>query len=157
MSLRARFRDRLEDAGRVHLDPRALASHLLAVPGQVELTRLLFEGLRDGSVTGQTSALSLYQLLVEPYRRGRDGAASTAADYLTAVRGLEIVAVSAAIARQAAEVRARLGGRGERALQIATALEAGADLYLTRDSGLRRIAGMEVLDLADFVEAAGAA
>jgi predicted nucleic acid-binding protein len=62
------------------------------------------------------------------------------------------VPVSAAVARQAAEVRARLGGRSERAVQIATALDARADLYLTRDSGLRRIAGMEVLDLTDFVE-----
>ena len=157
MSLRARFRDRLEAARRVHVDPRALASHLLAVPGQVELTRLLFEGLRDGSVTAQTSALSLFQLLVEPYRRGRGEAAAAAADYLTAVRGLEVVPVSAAVGRQAAEVRARLGGRSERAVQIATALEADADLYLTRDSGLRRVAGMEMLDLADFVEGAGAA
>lgn len=153
MSLRARFRDRLEEARRVHLDPRALAAHLLAVPGQVELTRLLFEGLGDGGVSGQTSSLSLFQLLAEPYRRGRDEAAASAADYLTAVRGLEIVPVSASIARQAAEVRARLGGRSERSVQIATALGADADLYLTRDSGLRRIAGMEVLDLADFVEA----
>lgn len=153
MSLRARFRDRLEEARRVHLDPRALAAHLLAVPGQVELTRQLFEGLREGDVTGQTSALSLYQLLVDAYRQGEDGAAGDAADYLTAFRGLEIVPVSAAVARQAAEVRARLGGRSERAVQIATALDARADLYLTRDSGLRRIAGMEVLDLTDFVEA----
>lgn len=153
MSLRARFRDRLEEARRVHVDPRALASHLLAVPGQVELTRLLFEGLRDGAVAGQSSALSLYQLLTEPYRRGDEGAAGATAGHLTAFRGLEIVPVSASIARQAAEVRARLGGRSERAVQIATALDAGADVYLTRDSGLRRIAGMEVLDLADFVEA----
>lgn len=150
MSRRVRFRERLERARLVHLDARVLALHLLGRPPYPELTRLLFDGLRSGDVTGQTSAISLYQLLVEPFRRGRDDLAHRAGDDLTAFRGLEIVEVDGRIARQAAEVRARLGGRAERALQLATALAADAELYLTQDSGLRRVAGIEVLDLDDF-------
>lgn len=150
MSRRARFRDRLERARLVHLDARVLALHLLGRAPYPELTRLLFDGLRSGDVAGQTSAISLYQLLVEPFRRGRDDLARRAGDDLTAFRGLEIVAVDGRIARQAAEVRARLGGRVERALQLATALAADAELFLTQDSGIRRVAGIEVLDLDDF-------
>lgn len=150
MSRRARFRERLERARLVHLDARVLALHLLGRDPYPELTRLLFDGLRSGEVVGQTSAISLYQLLVEPFRRGRDELARRAGDDLTAFRGLEIVEVDARIARQAAEVRARLGGRAERALQLATALYADVELYLTQDSGLRRVAGIEVLDLDDY-------
>ena len=134
----------------MHVDARVIALHLLARPPYAALTRLLFEGLRSGDVKGQTSAISLYQLLVEPYRRGRDDLARRAAEDLTAFRGLEIVPVEAPIARQAAEVRARLGGRLERALHLATALRANADLLLTQDSGLRRVAGIAILDLDDY-------
>lgn len=151
MSRRARFRERLEDARLVHVDARVLALHLLGRPPYPDLTRLLFEGLRGGDVAGQTSAISLYQVLVEPYRRGRDEAAERAGDDLTAFRGLDVVPVDAAIARQAAEVRARLGGRSERALHLATALAADADVYLTQASGLRRVAGLAILDLDDYV------
>lgn len=150
MSARARFRERLEDARLVHVDARALALHLLGHPPYPDLTRLLFEGLRAGEIAGQTSSIALYQVLVEPYRRNRDDLAERAGDDLTAFRGLEVVPVGAAIARQAAQVRARLGGSTERALHLATALDAGADLYLTQASGLRRVAGLEILDLDDY-------
>lgn len=150
MSRRARFRERLEEAGLVHVAPRPLAAHLVGRGRFVALTRLLFDTLEAGDVRAQTSSLTLYQLLAEPYRRGREEEAGRAADYLGAVRGLELVPVSAELARQAARVRARLGGRTERAIQIATALEAGAELYVDEDSGLRRIAGMRVLDLEDY-------
>lgn len=153
MSRRARFRDRLEEARLVHLGARPLALHLTGREGYLELTRLLMEGLEDGSVRGQTSAISLYQLLAEPHRTGREEAARRAGDLLTAFRGLEKVPVTAKLARQAAQVRARLGSPTERSLQIATALDAGAELYLDHDSGLRRIAGMEVVDLGDVAGA----
>lgn len=153
MSRRARFRERLEAAGLVHVDARVLAFHLLGDGRYVGLTRLLFDGLDAGEVEAQTSAVSLYQLLAEPYRRRRADDASSVADYLTALRGLELVPAGAGVARRAAQVRARLGGRPERALQIATALEGGADVFLAQGSGIRRVAGTEVLDLDDYTEA----
>lgn len=150
MSRRARFRERLEAAGRVHVDARVLAVHLLGDERYVGLTRLLFDGLDTGEVEAQTSSVSLYQLLTEPYRRRRDDDARSAADYLTALRGLDLVPVDGDVAHRAAQVRARLGGRPERAFQIATALEGDADVFLARGSGLRRVAGTEVIDLDDY-------
>lgn len=153
LSSRARFRERLEGATRVHVGARVLAFHLLAAEGYLALTRLLFAGLEAGSIRGQTSAVTLYQLLVEPHRRaGSEGedVPDRAFRLLTTVPGLEIVPVTPRIASQAARVRASLGGRTERALQIATALAAGADLFLTEGTGLRRIAGMEVVNLEDY-------
>jgi predicted nucleic acid-binding protein len=153
VSLRARFTERLEEARRVHIDARVLAFHLLACEPFVDLSRLLLEGVRSGRVAAQTSALSIFQLLAEPYRTGAEAAAARVARYVSAFPGLEVVPVTTAVARQAAQVQARLGGRSERSLQIATALAGEADLFVTQGSGLRRIAGMEVLDLEDFVEA----
>lgn len=152
MSLRARFRERLEAADRVHVGGRVLAHHLLGDERYTALTRLFFEGVRGGAVEGVTSSISLYQLLVEPYRRGRTDDADTAGSLLTALRGVELVDVTPAIARRAAQVRARLGGRTERALQMATALEVGADVFLAQGSGIRRILGTAVVDLDGYRE-----
>lgn len=155
MSRRARLRARLEEARRVHVDARAVAFHLLGNERYRELTRQLFEGVAAGDVEAQTSVVTLYQVLVEPHRRGATEVAEHTGDLLTAARGLRAVPVTGAIARRGAQVRARLGGRAERALQIATALETGADVFLTQGSGLRRIVGTEILDLDDFTVGEG--
>lgn len=150
MSARARFRELLQDARRVHVDARVLAFHLLATDRYLDLTRLLFSTLRAGEVVGQTSAVSFFQLLSEAYRAEAAEDADRLLRTLTVVPGLEVVPLSASLAAQAAQVRARLGGRSERAMQIATALGGAADLFLTQGSGLRRIAGMAVTDLEDY-------
>jgi hypothetical protein len=66
---------------------------------------------------------------------------------VAALRGLEIVPVSATIARQAAQVKAQIGGGLPRAIQIATALAGDSEVYVTRRSTLRRIAGLGVAQL----------
>jgi predicted nucleic acid-binding protein len=101
-------------------------------------------------VRAQTSALSIYQLLTEPYREGEDALAERAFRYLGGHPGLEIVPVTAAVSRQAAEVQARLGGTPERSIQVATALLGGAKAYVAHKTALRRIAGMEIISLDDY-------
>lgn len=151
MNSRARFRTVLRDAGRVHIDARVLGLHLAASSRHVDLTRLLFAGLRAGEFVAQTSAVSIFQIVVEPYRRGDEETAEKAERCLSALPGLEILPVTSAVARQAAQVRAQLGGRTERALQLATALDGGANVFLTDRSAIRRIAGMQLETLEAFL------
>lgn len=146
------FKIRLSEATRVHIDASVIALHLVADPEYVELTRALFDLLGSGRMTGQTSAVSLYQILAEPYRRGEGRVAEDVQKGLSACPGLEIVPVTPEIAAQAAQAQAQLGGRIERAIQISTAVDRGADLYLTEGSRLRRIAGIRVADLKEFAD-----
>ena len=139
--------ERIASSHLIHIDARVFAFHLLAEPAMIEATREVMGALRDGVVRGQTSALTLYQILAELYRRGEQDRAAELGRDLMVLGGLEIVPVTNEIAIQAAEVRAQLGGRPERAVQIATALVERADLFLTTDSALRRIAGMSVVNL----------
>jgi len=147
--------ERLQRPHLVHLDARIFAVHLLGEGPFVTLTREVVTAMREGRVRAQTSVITLYQLLAEVYRRGESGRASGLARDLTVHAGLEFIATSPEIAIQAAEVRAQLGGRPERAIQIATALVSGADVYLTQGSGLRRIAGMTVANLEDYAGSRG--
>lgn len=145
-----RLRDVLGAVTRVHLDASVLALHLAGDPRFTPLTRAVLGMLADDELRASTSALSIYQLLVEAYRRGEAETAATAERYLTTIPGLDVVDLTPAIARQASQVRAQLGGSTERAVQIATALSEGASLYLTQRSAFRRVAGMSVESLELF-------
>ena len=150
MSDTARFEQALREAGVVHVDACVLALHLTGEPRYLPLTRALLAGLGRGDFEGRTSAVSLYQLLVEPFRSGQEIEAEAIEAYLAAFPGLTIIPVTADIARQAAQVRAQLGGSVERALHIATALGTDAEVFVTQRSALRRIAGMGVEQLETY-------
>lgn len=148
--------ERLSETHLVHIDAPVFARHLLGdEPLATEMDRVL-RAVRDGQVRAQTSALTLYQILAEVYRVGSADLARDIARSMQVHAGLGMVSASPEVAVQAAEVRAQLGGRPERAIQIATALLAGADIYLTTRSGLRRIAGMSVLNVEDYATEARA-
>ncbi len=145
---RTGLEEHLAGAGLVHVDARVFALHLTGT-GPTRQTELAFSGIASGRIKAQTSSLTLYQVLVEVYRQGKPTVARDVARHMQLYPRLDIVSASPEIAVQAAEVRAKLGGRPERALQIATALVSGAEVYLTSGSGLRRIAGMRVLNVED--------
>ncbi len=147
MSETTSLRQVLTEAGVVHVDAGVLALHLTGDPRYLPLTRVVLGGLRDGEFAGRTSAITVYQLLVEPYRSGREQTAERVEMLVAALPGLEMVPVSATICRQAAQVKAQIGGGLARAIQIATALAGDADVYVTRRSALRRIAGLGVAPL----------
>ena len=134
----------------IHLDAGVLALHVAGVSTALPLTRTLFRLMESGDVQAQTSALTLYQLLMESYRRGEESTADRVEQLIGAVPGLRVVPIDGRVARQAAQVRARIGGRIERSVQLASALSEGADLFLTRHSSLRRIAGMSIESLDAF-------
>ena len=147
MNETSQFASALAEAGIIHVDACVLGLHLTGDPRYLPLTRTLLQGLSGSAFEARTSSLSLYQLLVEPYRRGQEDTAETIESCLVALPGLVIVPVTPAIARQAAQVRAQIGGSQARAVQIATALAGDAEVFVTQRSALRRIAGMGVEQL----------
>jgi len=142
-----RLRKALADAGVVYIDAAVLALHLAAEPRYLPLTRVILGGLRDGEFEARTSAVSMYQLLVEPYRSGHESTAERVEMLLSALPRLEIVPLSGEIAGQAAQVKAQLGGSLTRAIHIATGLAGDSELFVTQRSALRRIAGLGIEQL----------
>lgn len=70
---------------------------------------------------------------------------------LEAPPGLGILPVSADIAQEAARIRAATGVRLPDAVQLASAIAAGADAFLTNDRRLQRPGtGIEVMVLDDL-------
>jgi len=65
-------------------------------------------------------------------------------------RNFSALAISATIAELGAELRAQYRLRTPDALQIAPALEAGCEAFLSNDAGLRRVTELRVLILDDL-------
>jgi predicted nucleic acid-binding protein len=92
--------------------------------------------------------------LTAPAQAGDDRALRDHELYLTNFPNLSIVPLSVDLARQAARVRASTRLKMPDSIQIATALEAGADVVVGNDKRWRnRTGGLPLLLLDDFLDA----
>jgi predicted nucleic acid-binding protein len=96
------------------------------------------------------SRLSVLECLVKPLR---DGDRRLVADYreFFASHDLTLVEIGPAVIETALRIRARIGLRTPDAIQAACALAVpdGDCLFLTNDSGFKRLQGLSVLVLGD--------
>ena len=97
------------------------------------------------------STLTLTEVLSLPLRLGRDDLVRAYRTLLEGHDRLRLVAVDAGVAVKAAELRARHNLRTPDAIQIAAALPAGCDAFLTNESDLRRVTEVKVILVSDLV------
>ena len=107
------------------------------------MTRL-FRILEKKQMTIVTSAVTLLEILVHPYRKKDMAAVEHYYAYLTRAPFIELVPLSVEIADRAAQLRAVYGFKTPDAIQLATALDAEATLFLTRDLEFRKQKQIEV-------------
>lgn len=98
-----------------------------------------------------TSALTLTEVLVHPLRLGRADLAVQYRAILLGDSALRLVHLDAEVAIRAAELRARYNLRTPDAVQVASALHAGAEAFVTNDLDISRVTEIRVLQLRDFV------
>ena len=89
-------------------------------------------------------------MLVHPFRNGNVKLAQQYQDILLNQDYLKVFSVSSTIAKLAAELRATKNLRTPDAIQIATAIQNGADFFLTNDISLKSISNLTVLVLDDI-------
>lgn len=97
-----------------------------------------------------TSAVTLLEVLVKPLRDGKKLLADQYRTILTTAPGIEIFEITTAIAEQAAQLRATHNLKTPDAIQLATAIEFGADYFLTNDNRLKAISEIKVVILPDL-------
>lgn len=115
------------------------------------LVEPVFELIDRGAWRGVTSAVTLLECLVVPYRAGDLALGDRYEALLTRSRGLELVELDRPLLRAAAQLRATLGMKTPDALQIAAALRKGASVFLTNDRRLPAVRGLRVLQLGDYL------
>ncbi|MDI3339931.1 MAG: type II toxin-antitoxin system VapC family toxin [Sphaerobacter sp.] len=147
----------LDDALRVYqrlgLDTPIFIYHIEGASRYAEPAATILDGVTDSAFEGVASVLTLMELTVKPLRMGQLDIADEY-DVLTSnYPHLSVIEINHRAARHAAQLRARYRLRPADALQIAAAIDDGADVFLTNDRDLRRVTEIPVLLLEDFVTA----
>jgi predicted nucleic acid-binding protein len=138
----------------VGADTMVFIYHLQDHPTYASLTQTIFEAWEEGRNSGVTSVVTMLEILVKSKREGNLDAAHDYQELLTTYPNLHILDVDLAVAVLAADLRAKYAIRTLDALQIATALHAGASGFITNDEQLKQVAevGLEIVLLDDLLE-----
>lgn len=109
-----------------------------------------FAALNRGESRVATSIVTLLEALVQPFQRGDTALIGQYRNLLLDTSSSTTVRVSRPIAEEAARSRAANTLRALDAIQLATAVVAGADTLLTDDARLPRLAGLRILVLDEL-------
>lgn len=110
----------------------------------------LFDDADRGKRELVTSALTLMEVLVVPFRGGNRPLAERYEALLTRSRGLRLVELSLGQLRAAAQLRAATGVKTPDALQLVAAIGAGCRTFVTNDRRLPSVPGLRVVDLTSY-------
>jgi predicted nucleic acid-binding protein len=140
--------------GPVGLDTAIFIYFIEEHPQFVGLVAPLFAAVDGARLQVVTSAVTLLETLVVPYRAGDAQLAERYGAVLTRSRGVHLVDLDRPLLRSASQLRAATSVKTPDALQLAAALRARCTAYLTNDRELPRLPGLRVLQLSDYVSAA---
>jgi predicted nucleic acid-binding protein len=141
--------------GPVAVDTAIFIYFIEAAPLWLPLARPLFHAADAGLLELVTSAVTLLEVLVVPYRANDHALAARYEILLTHSRGVRLVDVTRAQLRWAAQLRARTGVRTPDALQLSAAHEAGCTAFVTNDRRLPTVPGLRTVQLADYARSGG--
>lgn len=107
----------------------------------------LFEAADAGHVEIVISTITIAEVLAGPLMRGNELLAARYREALLSTPHWTVLPVDAQVAEDAARLRVRYRIRLPDALQIATALSARADRFITHDRRLKRIEELRVVGI----------
>lgn len=110
----------------------------------------LFEAADAGGIEIVTSALTLLEVLVVPYRAGNVELAEHYEAVLSRGRGIRMIDLGRDHLRRAARLRASTGVATPDALQMAAALAMQCSAFITNDRRLPAVPNLKVLQLSTY-------
>lgn len=138
-------------SGPVGLDTAPFIYLIEEHPQYLPIVRPVFAAIADGGLTAVTSALTLLETLVPPYRARNAPLAERYEALLTRSHGLRLDDLSRSVCRAAAHLRAVHNIKTPDALQLATALLAKCSTFLTNDTDIPAIPGLRILYVKNYL------
>ena len=110
-----------------------------------------FDAASSGTLRAITSVVTLSEILVAPLRNASSAIAERYRQVLSPLGGLGVYSVTQQIAEEAAQSRATYRRiRTPDAIQMATAIVAGADYFPTNDKALPDLPDLQMLVVDDL-------
>jgi predicted nucleic acid-binding protein len=143
--------DSLEGVRRLFLDTAPVIYFVEQHPKYFAAVREVFKLLQNSFLVGVASPITLAECLVRPYSLGQTQLQQNFIELLTDNNNIEFVLIDKQnVILEAAQIRGRYNIQLPDAFQIAVALAARCDVFLTNDAILKRITELRVLVLEDF-------
>jgi predicted nucleic acid-binding protein len=137
--------------GPIGLDTAPFIYFIEQQPEFLPIVRPVFAAIGEGRLAACTSALTLLEVLVVPYRSGQAPLADQYEQFLAHSRGLRLIELDHPQLRAAAQIRARHQTvRTADAIQIAASLTGGCSVFVTNDRQLPQLPGLRVVQLRDY-------
>ncbi len=140
---------------RVGLDTAPIIYFVEKHPLYVDMLRPFFQAIEEGECTAVTSTITLLEVLIHPIRLGDTKLAKRYRDLLLDSEGLTTIFLSQKIAEEAARLRAFHNIHVADSIQMATAIRKKASFFLTNDTSLPSLPGLQTLVLNDLLKDLG--
>ena len=127
---------KLENVQRIFLDTAPVIYFIEKNRHYLQKMQAVFKHLDDGSLSGAASPVTLSECLVIPFRLGKPEVAQAFIQILSKSDNITFVVIEDRIASQVADLRAHYNLTLTDAFQVAAALAAGCDAFLTNDGTL---------------------
>ncbi len=118
-------------------------------PHYLTVTTELFDAIDRHAVSAVTSMVTMLEVLVRPLRAGRIDIVDAIYNVAPRYPHIDWTPLDLPIAERGAQLRAQYNMRTPDAIQVATALQAGASGFVTNDRRLSRVTELDVFVLDD--------
>lgn len=115
-----------------------------------EKAKGILEQVENGTFSAVASAISLTEILVKPIREGNSHLEKQYKLLFTHFPNLNIIPVDNSVAERAAYLRGTYSLKTPDALIVASAISAGAELFITNDLRLEQIKEIKCISLGQI-------
>lgn len=136
----------------VFLDTAPLIYYIEENRNYSSILNKLFLANSKGEFLFQTSVITLLEVLVHPMRENEHQLVEEYQNILCNSPSIEIIDLTIDIAIKAASLRAKYGLKTPDSIQVATALNASSEFFLTNDIRLKAISEIEILILDELIK-----
>jgi predicted nucleic acid-binding protein len=141
--------ERLNKVHQIFLDTAPVIYLVEKNPAYASKVQPLFDQLDSGNLTAVVSPITLAECLVLPYKLGKPDVAQIFTDLLVNSDSVVFFSVDETTADKAAELRAHYNLTLTDAFQVAIAIQAGCDAFLTNDIDLKRVIEIPILVVSE--------
>ncbi len=142
--------DALQNVTRLFLDTAPIIYYVEHNPQFFASSELIFDRIENGQVTAVTSPITLAECLIFPYRASDTILAKAFTNRIVHGVNTLFMPVDEVVADKAARFRAQYNLALADALQIAVAIAASCDVFVTNDLQLKRVTDLRVLVLSEI-------
>ena len=144
--------DELVNLDSIFLDTAPVIYYIEAHPEYGSLMKEAIPCLQSGKRIIYTSVITITEVLPYPVSQNKEELVQKFMDFLRKGENIGLIDISPNIAEQAGRLRGKYKSlRTMDAIQIAAAVDTGADAFLTNDIKLKQVTEIKVLVLKDYL------